>query len=56
MNQCILVPKSPSVAFLEQRVNAVIALKHALNLVNPLRAVLAEAENPLMKSLYMVLV
>jgi DNA mismatch repair protein MSH4 len=37
---------------LESRINAIIALKHILALVTPLRAILSNANNPLMRGLY----
>ncbi|KAI9551670.1 mismatch repair ATPase Msh4 [Daphnia sinensis] len=51
VNQCVVVPKNPSPSFVEQRINAVVALKHILSLVAPLGVALAKANSPLIVSL-----
>ncbi|KAK4036864.1 hypothetical protein OUZ56_028901 [Daphnia magna] len=51
VNQCVVVPKNPSPSFVEQRINAVVALRHILSLVAPLQAALAKANSPLIVSL-----
>ncbi|XP_057379025.2 mutS protein homolog 4-like [Daphnia carinata] len=51
VNQCVVVPKNPSPSFVEQRINAAVALKHILSLVAPLGDALAKANSPLIVSL-----
>jgi hypothetical protein len=45
------MPKNPSPSFVEQRINAVVALKHILSLVSPLGSALAKANSPLIVAL-----
>ncbi|EFX81651.1 mismatch repair ATPase Msh4 [Daphnia pulex] len=51
VNQCVVMPKNPSPSFVEQRINAVVALKHILSLVSPLGSALAKANSPLIVAL-----
>ena len=51
VNQCVLVPKDPDLSFMEQRINAVVGLKHILSLVAPLRQALTQAQSPLLATM-----
>ena len=55
VNQCIVVPKNFNLSMMEQRLNAVVALKHILTLIPPLRSTLSKARSPLISSFVQVL-
>ncbi|XP_059093663.1 mutS protein homolog 4-like isoform X2 [Tigriopus californicus] len=52
LSLCVIVPKTETLATFEQRLNNVIGLKHALELVEPLHSVLEGAESKLLNDIY----
>lgn len=48
LSLCVVLPREETLAAVESRINNVIGLKHALELVAPLRATLMAAESSLM--------
>ena len=51
VTQCVVVPKNPDLAFMEPRINAVVALKHILTLVPPLHHILTKSSSSLLNTL-----
>ena len=54
VNQCVVIPKNPDVSFMEQRINAVVALKHILSLLPPLQYALSRTRSVMLSAMFKV--